>query len=299
MRAISFSRYGGTEVLEMTEIPVPEPEAGELLIAVRAAALNPADGKWRLGMFQSFAPLPFPHVLGYDVAGTVEKGDGFAPGTRVAAMLDTLTKGGYAEYAKVKASSIAAIPDDMAFATAAAIPTAGLTGLQMVETAVDAQRGQRILITGALGAVGHVAVHIARARGAHVVAGVRANQADAARTLGAAEVAVIGEDWTGAPFDHVIDTVGGPQVARLCRHLKAGGRIVTAATTPIDPTGLAATPEFYGVTPDGRGLARLVDAVASGALTMPVARTLPLERAAKAQAAVDAGGTGGKIVLLI
>lgn len=140
MRAISFSRYGGTEVLEMTEMPAPEPEAGELLIAVRAAALNPADGKWRSGMFQSFAPLPFPHVLGYDVAGTVAKGDGFTPGTRVAAMLDTLTKGGYAEYAKVKASSIAAIPDDMPFATAAAIPTAGLTGLQMVETAVDAQR---------------------------------------------------------------------------------------------------------------------------------------------------------------
>lgn len=298
MRTIAFNRYGGTEVLEAVDLPKPVPEAGEVLIAVRATAVNPADGKWRSGMFQAHAPVPFPHVVGYDVAGVVESGEGFAPGTRVVAMLNAYTKGGYAEFAKAKVESVAVIPNAVSFETAAAIPTAALTGLQMVEKAVDVQPGQRILITGALGAVGHVAVYAARERGAVVIAAVREAQVDAALASGATEAAVLGQVWAGAPFDHVIDTVGGAQVAALCRNLSPGGLIITAATTSIAPDGLSATPKFYAVSPDGQDLARLVTAVAAGKLPMPVARTLPLAAAAEAQAAVDAGGTGGKIVLL-
>lgn len=298
MRAIAFNRYGGPDVLEALDLLVPVPGPGEVLIAVRAVAVNPADGKWRAGLFREIAPVPFPHVPGYDVAGIVEQGEGVPAGARVAVMLDSFTKGGYAEYATAKAAHVAILPDAMTFETAAAIPTAALTGLQMVERAADVQPKQRVLITGAVGAVGHVALHAARERGARIVAGVRADQAKEARALGADEIAIIGEDWSGDGFDHVIDTLGGSDVARLCRHLAPGGRIVTAATRPIDPAGLPATPTFFGVTSDGTDLARLVFAVASGALTMPVARTLPLDRAAEAQAAVDAGGTGGKIVLL-
>lgn len=298
MRAITINGYGGVDVLALADLPLPEIEPGELLIAVVATAVNPADGKWRSGMFASFAPLPFPHVLGYDVAGIVEAGEGLAPGTRVVAMLDTFSKGGYAQYAKAKIAQVAVIPDALSFETAAAIPTAALTGLQMVEKALDLKPGQHVLITGAVGAVGHVALHAAKTRGAIVTAGVRAAQAGDARDRGADDVVIVGgEDWEGAPFDHVIDTLGGEDVARLCLHLRPGGRIITAATTTIPAEGLTTTPEFFAVAPDGADLARLVELVATGALSMPVAQVLPLEQAAQAQALVDAGGTGGKIIL--
>jgi NADPH2:quinone reductase len=159
---------------------------------------------------------------------------------------------------------------------------------------LDLQPGQRVLITGALGNVGKAAMFAARQRRAIIIAAVRA---DEARAAGAAEVAVPSQDWTGEPFDHVADTVGGDSMVALFRHLKTGGRIVTALDIPIPPDGLPATPEFYALNPDGAQLARLVSAVASGELPVVVGRVLPLEAAAEGQVAVDAGGLRGKIIL--
>lgn len=298
MRAIIINNYGGSDMLELADRPVPTAGSGETLVQIKAAAVNPADGKWRSGMFSSFIPLTFPHILGYDIAGIVADGDGFAKGTRVAGMLDPMTKGGYAEYAAILSKSLAAIPDSVSFETAASIPTAGLTGTQMVERAVDVQSGQLILITGAVGAVGRFAVYWAKQRGAEVVAAVRAAHKERARAEGADHAIALGEEeWTGRPLDHVIDTIGGDAVAALCRHLAPGGKIVTAATTPIDPAGLTATPEFFSVTPSGEDMARLLKIVADGEVEVPVTRILPLERAAEAQELTDAGGAGGKIVL--
>lgn len=298
MRAMIIKSYGGLEVLHMAELPEPVPQQGETLVQVRAAAVNPADGKWRAGMFASFAPVGFPHVLGYDVAGEVAGGDGFAPGTRVFGMLDVHRKGGYAEYVAVAAHHLAVIPDDMDFATAAALPTAGLTGTQMVEEGLDVQPGARVLLTGAVGAVGSFALYAIKARGAHVVAAVRASQRDAALAQGADEVLALGEeDWTGAPFDHLVDTVGGEAVGRLCRQLRPGGRILTAATTPIAPVGPGQEPEFYAVTPDGAGARRLAEIVSAGLVCVSIAKVLPLEQAAEAQRHVEQGGTAGKVIL--
>lgn len=299
MRAVVMRRYGGPEVLELVDWPRPEPKPGELLIEVRAAAVNPADGKWRAGMFADLVPITFPHVLGYDVAGVVVAGEGLASGTPVVAMLDHIVKGGYADHVAVPADRVVPLPDAVSMETAAALPTAGLTGLQLVERGIDGREGQRLLLTGAVGAVGRVALHAAKRRGLHVVAAVRAAQGAEALALGADEVIML--DASSAPadvFDHVIDTVGGSDVARLCRGLRPGGRIVTAATTPIDPTGLAAVPEFYAVKPDTDGLARLIEAVAAGDLTVPVARVMPLVEAGEAQRLTDAGGLGGKVVLI-
>lgn len=299
MRAIVMHRYGGPDVLELGDIPRPNPQSGEALVRIRAAAVNPADGKWRAGMFADFAPVGFPHVLGYDIAGVIEGASDFPEGTRVAAMLDPFTKGGYAEYAAVRHDRLAVLPDGLSFERAAAVPTAGLTGCQLVENAVDARAGQRILLTGAVGAVGRFALHAARLRGVSVVAAVRAAQKAEAMALGADEAIMLGEHgWSGEPFDHVVDTVGGPSVAALCRHLRAGGKIATAATTPIDPEGLAAIPQFYGVTTDAVRLARLLEAVANGDVEVPIAKMLPLDAAAEAQRLTDAGGAGGKIILM-
>ncbi|MFC0302832.1 NADP-dependent oxidoreductase [Rhizorhabdus histidinilytica] len=299
MRAVAIRGYGGPDVLEFCTWPHPVPKPGEAVVAIRAAAVNPADGKWRAGMFASFAPVSFPHILGYDIAGVIVGGAGLTPGTRVAAMLDPFTKGGYAEYVAVAADRLAAIPDGLSFETAAAVPTAGLTGAQLVERAVDAQPGQSILLTGAVGAVGRFALDAARRREVKVVAAVRGTLMDEALALAAAQAIALGEeDWSGAPFDHVVDTVGGDAVAALCRHLRPGGRIATAATTPIDPQGLAATPEFYAVVADAERLGRLLDAVRKGEVAVPIARVMPLEEAAEAQRLTDAGGAGGKIILM-
>ncbi|WP_313808468.1 NADP-dependent oxidoreductase [Sphingobium sp.] len=299
MRAIVINRHGGPDVLERVMMDMPAPQPGETLVRVAAVAVNPADFKWRAGMFQAFMPVTFPHVLGYDIAGEVAGGAGFSPGTRVFGALDPFRKGGYAEYVAVPAEYLREIPDGLDFPAAAAIPTAGLTGLQLVERGVDLQPGQRVLITGALGAVGRFALHFAKARGAHVVCAVRAAHRDGVMALGADAVLALGEeDWRGAPFDHVIDTVGGEAVARLCAHLKPGGRIATAATTPIPAEGLPASPEFFAVRSCGSDLARLGQAVASGAIKVPVAQLIPLDQAAEAHRLVERGGQGGKVILI-
>jgi hypothetical protein len=156
--------------------------------------------------------------------------------------------------------------------------------------------GQIVLITGAVGAVGRFCMHAARRRGAHVVAAVRSGQADEA--LGAAEVIVLGDEpWNGDPFDHVADTVGGPAVKALCRHIVRGGRLRTVATTPIDPDGLPNAPIFVIVRNDPARLRRLAEEVATGAITVPIAKRLPLEAAAEAHRIVEAGGSGGKVIL--
>lgn len=301
MRAVIVDEYGPPEVLHVAEAAEPSPGPGEIKIEVAAAAINPADYKWRSGMLRQFAELEFPHVLGYDVAGVVcETGQGvtgFAPGDRVVGMLDHRLKGGYAEFAVVAPAACVELPGDFDFALAAAIPTPGLTGVQLVERHVAPGPGQRLLVTGACGSVGRFAVYAALRLGVTVVAAVRAGQRQLAGELGAGEVIVIGEEYTGAPFDHVADTVGGPGVAALCRHLAPGGRIRTVATTPIEPTGLSTAPEFVALEADARQLAQLVAAVANGEVRYEVALRLPPSRAAEAHRRMEEGGLPGKIVL--
>jgi NADPH2:quinone reductase len=302
MRAIVFDQYGGPEVLRLAEMPEPVAGAEQVLIRIAAAAVNPADYKWRDGMFKDFVPIAFPHILGYDVAGTViavgSNVSSFSVGDRVAAMLNPMTKGGYAEKVAVDAASVANIPAGLDFPTAAAIPCAGLTGTQMIEEFINVKAGETVLITGATGSVGRFALAAALRRGARVIAAVRARQAAEARARGAADVVVLGEeDWQGAAFDHVCDTVGGDAVAALCRHVKPGGLIRTAATTPINPQGLPSEPQFVAVHPDGPGLQSLAAEVAAGRLPVKIAHRLPLARAAEAQRMVEAGGLEGKVVL--
>lgn len=296
MRAMIIRDYGGPEMLEPAELPMPEPREGELLVRVLAIAVNPADGKWRSGMFAAHAPIRFPHVLGYDIAGQVVSGPGFARGARVAAMLDPLTKGGYAQYAAIPAGQVAAVPDGMAIETAAALPTAGLTGLQMVE-ALSTLPDEVLLVTGAVGAVGRFAMLAARRRGTRVIAAVRASQIAEALALGADHAVDISAEWEGGQFDHVLDTLGGPQVGRLCRHLRPEGTILTAATTTIEGAGPAAMPVIFAVQPSGPDLRRVFAMVAEANLPVPVAQVLPLAEAGRAQQLVEQGGTGGKIIL--
>jgi NADPH:quinone reductase-like Zn-dependent oxidoreductase len=288
MQAVAIHEHGGLNVLRPIDLPMPVPGPLEIRIRVRAAAVNPADAKWREGLFQSFAPVTFPHILGYDIAGTVD-----ALGSNVTeisvnqpvfAMLNSATKGGYAEYAVLPAADAVPIPAGLDAAVAAAIPTAGLTGVQMIEEYADVQAGQTVLITGAAGSVGRFAVHAANARGARVIVAVRAGQIEEAIALGAAETLVLGaQDWSGTPFDHIIDTVGGADVAALCRHAQIGAGIFTAATTPITGQSLPSEPVFVVVHNDAGRLAALAQSVADGTIAIRIAHRLPLSSAAEAQ----------------
>lgn len=298
MRAIQFDDYGPPSVLHLAEIDAPTAGHGQLQIRVAAAGVNPADFKWREGMFRNIHPVRLPHVVGYDVAGTVSAlGSGvtsFKVGDRIVASV----RFGYAEFAVAAASACAKVPDDFDLGLAAALPCAGLTGSQMIEEGVRPRKGQTVLITGATGAVGRLAVHAALGLGVRVVAAVRPSYFDAARQLGAQVVIPLEGDYTGnETFDHVADTVGGPAVANLCRHLVPGGSIITVSTTPIDPTGLPGTPTFFAYHPDGVRLEQIVKDVVSGTIAMPVAHRLPFASAAEAHRLMEAGGVGGKIIL--
>ncbi len=302
MKAIQFSEYGDADVLKFVDIPCPDVAPGAVRIKIEAAGLNPADFKWRQGMFKDIVPVTLPHTLGYDIAGTVDAvGDSvssFAPGDRVFAMLDAVSKGGYAEYAVCSQSLVAPVPDGLDFATAAALPTAGLTGFQMINEHIQPTSGARILITGALGAVGRFALFAARRRGAETIAAVRASQQDEARKLGASEIiALDSREQNYFSFDHVADTVGGPAVASLCKHLAPHGLIRTVSTTPIDPAGLTTEPVFVAVHPDVQTLEAIGGFVARGEFHMPIARRMKLEEAAEAHRKMESGSVGGKIIL--
>jgi NADPH:quinone reductase-like Zn-dependent oxidoreductase len=298
MRAVQFEEYGPAEVLHLVDVETPAAGPGQVQLRVAAAGVNPADFKWRAGLFQTMMPLTFPHVLGYDAAGTVTAvGPGvtrFKTGDRVVATV----KSGYAEYAVTDEALCALLPEALDFAQGAALPCAALTGVQLVEQGICPEKGQTVLVTGATGSVGRFSVQAALALGAHVVAAVRPSYFDEARQLGANEVISIEDgDREGLAFDHVADTVGGPAVAKLCRHVAPGGVIATVATTPIDPEGLPTAPKFFGYNPNGARLARIVDDVASGVIPMPVARRLPLAEAAEAHRLMEAGGLRGKVIL--
>jgi NADPH:quinone reductase-like Zn-dependent oxidoreductase len=298
MRVVQFAEYGAAEVLQVAERETPQPGPSQVQLRVAAASVNPADFKWRMGMFAQWMPLNLPHVLGYDVAGTVtavgSEVSQFKVGDRVVANV----QGGYAEFAVAEVAATALIPNGLDFAQAAALPCAALTGVELIEEGISPQAGQTVLVTGATGAVGRFSLKAAVDLGAKVVAAVRPAYFEEAKALGASEViALDGDVPAGMTFDHVADTVGGADVAKLSRSLKPGGLLLSVGTTPIPPEGLPATPTPFYYHPDGARLAKVAADVASGIITMPVAKRMPLTEAAEAHRLMEAGGLRGKLIL--
>src|ERR1700734_2958302 len=213
MRAVVLHEYGGPEKLKFEDnVPEPQISGGTVLIAAAAASVNPIDWKLRSGMRQKDSPLSFPAILGRDVSGIVRAVGAnvkhFKAGDRVLA----LTWKTYAELVAVDDSDVAHLPDGVDLANAAALPLISLTGDQLVRRAANVQKGQVVLITGALGSVGRAAVHTAKKLGAHGIVGVRKSQLNDAHSLGAAGAVAIDDDDAVAKLgvvDVVADTVGG------------------------------------------------------------------------------------------
>ncbi|MDC0765478.1 NADP-dependent oxidoreductase [Streptomyces sp. HD] len=309
MRAISQDVLGGPEVLEEVEVERPTPRANEVLVRVRAAGVNPTD--WKHRATGGFLGEP-PFVLGWDVSGVVEAvGIGvarFKPGDEVFGMLSyPYGHGSHAEYVTAPARAFAHKPASIDHTQAGALPLVSLTAWQALVEYADVRAGQRVLIHAAAGGVGHVAVQIAKARGAYVIGTASAAKHDFLREIGVDEAIDYREtDFTEAvkDVDVVLDTLGGDTSTRSLRVLRPGGIVVSIL--PVGSDDLYEEAERLGV----RALRMLVDSshggmkaiaelVDAGKLRPTIAGTFPLADAAEAHALGDTGRTAGKLVLTV
>jgi NADPH:quinone reductase-like Zn-dependent oxidoreductase len=308
VRAIVQHSYGDPEVLRPEEVAVPEPIATEVQVRVHAAGINPVDFKTRAGQGMAGIVAP-PMTIGWDVAGTVSKvGVGvtrFREGDEVLGMpWFPREAGAYAEYVAAPSRHFVGKPHTLSFAEAAALPLAGLTAWQLVVDAIAIQPGDDLLIHGAAGGVGHLAVQIARARGATVFAGARSEQAEWLRGLGAARVI----DYRDERFEELVGDLDavidlhGSYGERSLEVLRPGGTVVSVPSgsgaelqAAAKERGRRAT--GFLVEPDPVGLEGLVSLVEAGKLQLEVAAAFDLERAAEAHRAAAEHHAGGKIVL--
>ncbi len=301
MKAIVLHQYGGPEQLHYEDAETPKYGDAEVLVRVKATSVNPIDFKLRSGEAKARMPLELPAILGRDLAGeVVEFGrnvTGFPKGMRVMA----LTNGTYAEYTVARADVLAPIPESLAFEKAAALPLVVTTGSQLIERAVKPQRGQTVLVTGALGGVGRTAVHVARKHGVRVLAGVRSNEKDKAAELSAdGVVALDNEDEIGRlhDLDAIADTVGGTTIQRLLKSIRVGGVLGSVLGVPAGAQNYKIHVEPMMAVPDASRLYELADEFARGEFSIPIARTMKLQDAGEAQQLAENGGVGGKIILV-
>ncbi|HZX37972.1 MAG TPA: NADP-dependent oxidoreductase [Streptomyces sp.] len=308
MRVITQHTFGGPSVLELVEAARPEPGHGQVLIKTGAIGMNPVDATVRSGSWPMLGEPPF--TIGWDITGTVETaGPGvsaFAPGDQVLGMLAFPGAGNtYAEYVLASVNEIIHKPSDLTIEQAAGLPLAGLTAWQSLVGLAKIQPGQRVLVHRAAGGVGHLAVQIAKARGAHVTGTASAGKHDLLRRLGVDRpVDYRTQDFTEVgQVDVVFDLVGGEYGERSARIVTPGGMLVSAAAhdTGITPDRIAELGIRHALTvvsPSAPDLTQLAALVKAGHLTVHVDHVLPLAEAAKAHEILATGSATGKLVLV-
>lgn len=309
MRAVSQDVLGGPEVLKILETERPAPRPNEVLVRVRAAGVNPTDWKHRAN--GGFLGEP-PFVLGWDVSGVVQAtGIGvaaFRPGDEVFGMVPyPFGHGSHAEYVTVPARALAPKPAGIDHVQAGALPLVSLTAWQALVETAELRAGQRVLIHAAAGGVGHVAVQIAKARGAYVIGTASAGKHGFLRELGADEVI----DYRETDFaevvkdvDVVLDTIGGDHSVRSLGVLRPGGVVVSIL--PVGSDDFYEEADRFGVRAvrmlvdaDRTGMLEIARLVEQGALRPTIAGTFPLAEAAEAHRRGETGRTTGKLVLVI
>lgn len=300
MKAVVLEQFGDANQLQMKNVDDPAVGPGEVRVRVRATSVNPIDWKIRSGATRGRIDVELPAILGRDLAGEVEAVGpgvtGFSKGQRVMA----LANGTYAELVAAKADVLAPIPDKLSFEQAAALPLVVTTGAQLIERAIKIQPGQTVLVLGALGGVGRTAVHVALDGGATVLAGVRRSEMDEARSLGAHQVIAIDDEKELEKLrdlDAVADTIGGPTAGRALRTLKEGGVFGTVVGAPEGSASRNIRVARFMAQPDAARLQKLAEDAARGNFTIPIAKTMPLEKAGDAQREAEQGHTHGKIIL--
>ena len=303
MKSAVINEYGDNSVVQYTDVDRPEPQAGEVLVKVHAAGVNPVDWKIRGGAGQRMG-MTLPIHLGSEITGIVEKlGDGVSGLKEGDAIYGIVKSGGFAEYAVAIAADMARKPASIDFVHAAAIPLGALTAWQAMFDVAKLASGQRLLVTNSSGGVGSMAVQLAKAKGAHVIAMASGHNEDYVRGLGADEFI----DYTKQPFeqlprdmDVVFDTVGGETFQRAFGTLRKGGFLVTSVAFPKDEA------QQHGVSvervlckPNAGQLASIRELVEAGKLKAYVTTVLPLAKIKQAFELSEGGRTRGKVVLQI
>jgi NADPH:quinone reductase-like Zn-dependent oxidoreductase len=303
MHAVLIRRFGGPEVVELAEAPVPEPRAGEVLIKVEAASLNPVDYKIRGGKYPLVKDDKLPYVLGRDFCGTVVGSDDPAlpGGTRVHGLLE-IEHGSLAQYTVARADELVRVPATIDRLVAAAVPLAGLTAWQGLFDHGGLQAGQRVLIHAGAGGVGHLAVQFAKARGAHVVATVSTDDVALARSLGADEVIDHRKERFESKvsgIDLVYDLIGDDTQERSWAVLKKGGTLVSTVQEPSKEKAEAIGVRAMRYTAQSNAAQlREIDALIEAGKVKPiVSRTWAYGEAREALQALEKGHGAGKLVL--
>ncbi|HWZ64234.1 MAG TPA: NADP-dependent oxidoreductase [Steroidobacteraceae bacterium] len=300
MKAIQMHGYGGVAQLHYEEVPTPVPGPNEVLVKLAATSVNPIDWKIRRGDRKDSVNLQFPVVPGRDIAGEISAASrgasDFKPGQKVLALGDRA----YAEFVVVPVAALAPVPEGLDIEQAGALPLVVSTGAELMDR-IGPQRGDTVLVTGALGGVGRTAVYVALELGARVIVGVRAGQREQARILRAAQIVALdsdGEIGELPELDAIADTVNGEVIGKLLPKLKRGGVLGSVLGKPKAAEGKDIRIEAFMVQPNAKRLARMAEAVRSGKLAIPVARKFRLSEAAAAQQLAEAGHVHGKVLLI-
>src|SRR6476646_1835418 len=308
MKAIRIHNYGGPEVLHYEDAPRPQPQASEVLIRVHAAGVNPIDWKVREGHMKDFWPHKFPLILGWDLSGVVEElgtdVSRFKKGDEVYSIPDPTRNGAYADYIVVRESELALKPNSLHHIRAAALPLVAVTAWQALFDAGQLVSGQRMLIHGGSGGVGHVAVQLAKWKGAYVFATASTKNQELLRELGVDEPI----DYTKQKFEDVardvdlaLDLIGGETQERSWSVLKKGGVLLSLVQPPSveKAKALGVHAAFVAGHPSGAQLAEIAKLIDSGELKPVIDRILPLSEARRAHELSQSGHAHGKIVLRV
>lgn len=302
MKAIQITEYGDEGVLYYTDVERPEPKDDEVLVKVLAAAVNPVDLKIRNGKGKDFG-MKLPLILGADFAGTVEEvGSNIEKFKKEDAVYGKILLGCYAEYVIVKEDELAIKPVNMDFNKSASIPMGALTAWQAIFDTANLKSGQKILVHGASGGVGSMAVQLAKAKGAYVIGTASATNKDFVNSLGADEFI----DYTSTAFedevkdvDVVFDPIGGDTNKRSYQVLKKGGFLVS-----LVEKGSEELMKKYNVEakvmasePNPKQLKEITELVEAGKVKTRIEKTFPLSEAKKAQKLSEEGPVSGKIIL--
>ncbi|MCB0404748.1 MAG: NADP-dependent oxidoreductase [Bdellovibrionales bacterium] len=332
MKSVQLLGYGGNEALRVNQVPVPEPGAGQLLVKVMAAGVNPVDYKIRDGKLKPILPLRFPQTLGGELAGVVEKlgpgVSGFNVGESIFARVDKQQMGAFAEYAVVDAAHAARMPSNLSFEEAAGIPLAGLTAWQCLFEVLKLQPKQKILIHAGGGGVGGLAIQFAKNAGAYVATTASPAAKAVVEAYGADEIINYREEkfeTVLSDYDHVLDTVGDDTLLRSFGVIKKGHTVVSVAGVPEPQTakdidkGLLIKSIFWAISskirkaakkagvhyrylfmhPDGKQLSEIAKLIEEGKVKAKVDRVFDLEKATEAFSYLETGHAKGKVILRV
>lgn len=315
MKTVTLKTYGTADVLELQNLPRPKPGPNQVLVKVTASSVNPVDWKVRTGDVKIFSGLKKPpRILGADFAGEIaEVGDGisaYKPGDKVFGMLRAFKGGAYAQYLIAEPENLAHAPNGLSNVEAGSLPLVGLTIWQLFEQAVALSAGQKILINGCTGGIGHIAVQWAKALGLHVTGVCSTKNIDFAKSLGVDQIIDYRQqslsDLSDRKFDLVFDAADTLSFAQARKNLTPNGTFVSPIPSlknmiwsPMANRFRRHQEKFLWVAPSHKGLRRIADLANEQSLKPHIGLVLPLEDMAEAHRQSEAGKVAGKIGITI